>query len=75
MFIDTAKYRWFIAIAITSGFIMLGAVLLGFLGPSTKIGVNDYAYECPDDSHLYTKECTGVQLGVFIRSFLIINSF
>jgi len=63
MFIDTAKYRWFIAIAVGCSLIMLGALLLGFLGPSSRETVVDYAYECPNDSHIYSGLCSGVQLG------------
>eukprot|EP00339_Tiarina_fusa_P027783 CAMPEP_0117033092 /NCGR_PEP_ID=MMETSP0472-20121206/23678_1 /TAXON_ID=693140 ORGANISM="Tiarina fusus, Strain LIS" /NCGR_SAMPLE_ID=MMETSP0472 /ASSEMBLY_ACC=CAM_ASM_000603 /LENGTH=145 /DNA_ID=CAMNT_0004741927 /DNA_START=9 /DNA_END=443 /DNA_ORIENTATION=+ len=63
MFVDTAKYRWFIAIAIGCSFVMLGALLLGFLGPSSRDSVVDYAYECPDNRHVFNPTCQGVQLG------------
>ena len=64
MFVDTAKYHWFTVIAVTSGVIMLGALLLGLFGPSTAEALIDYAYECPGGSHYFTSSCTGVQLGV-----------
>lgn len=64
MFIDTAKYPWFIGIGITAFFIIIGALLLGFLGPQSRDSLVDYAYECPNDNHIYTPQCTGVQLGV-----------
>lgn len=65
MFVDVGKYRWFILTAIVSLIILVCAILLGTLGPETRSGVVDYAYECLDDSHVWNPiSCTGVQLGV-----------
>lgn len=70
MFIDTAKYHWFIGIGIAAVFIILGALLLGFLGPSSRDSTVDYAYNCPNQGHVYSPICTGVQLGVrFCKQF------
>jgi hypothetical protein len=67
MFVDVAKYRWFILMAIVSLIILVCAILLGTLGPDTRTGVVDYAYDCQNDSHAWDKStCTGVQLSVCI---------
>ena len=64
MFIDTARYLWFGIIAGVCALVLLGAVLLGFLGPEAHAHTVDYAYECPNSGHVFNSSCSGVQLGV-----------
>eukprot|EP01095_Lingulamoeba_sp_RSL-Kostka_P008948 TRINITY_DN3054_c0_g4_i1.p1 TRINITY_DN3054_c0_g4~~TRINITY_DN3054_c0_g4_i1.p1 ORF type:complete len:477 (+),score=119.67 TRINITY_DN3054_c0_g4_i1:50-1480(+) len=63
MVVDVIRIRWFVMIAILSTFILLGALLLGFLGPATYDQKLKYAYNCENNSHIAPCSPLGVSLG------------
>ena len=71
--IDTMPMWQIIVIGVAACLILLGSLLLGFVGPNTIEETYWYAYDCPDNSHVWADNCTGIQMAeVFVmQDFLL----
>eukprot|EP00026_Physarum_polycephalum_P007636 Phypoly_transcript_07701.p1 GENE.Phypoly_transcript_07701~~Phypoly_transcript_07701.p1 ORF type:complete len:457 (+),score=40.01 Phypoly_transcript_07701:137-1507(+) len=63
MRVDVAPLKHFIMIGVAGVAIVVIAIIMGATGPNEFFSVTDYAYDCPNQSHVWDPEtCGGYQL-------------
>lgn len=64
MLVDVLRHRVFAAVGAVAALLLLGALLLGLLGPATYEHNVYYAYQCEDGAHSWNPvKCSGKRLG------------
>ena len=72
MRVDTVPHKWlFVGAGIAVLIMFVASLSAGLAGPNSTESTTYYAYDCPNDSHDWSSQCSGVQVTLW---FVVVST-